>query len=80
MHSPEYLRFLESAGGVPERYTDLMKTHRPLDDELQTLWDLLTQMSTVVDEQLAVEPQVLVLGVVEVAADVGVLVGAAAAT
>lgn len=38
---------------TPERYTDLMTTHRPLDDELQTLWDLLTQMSTVVDEQLA---------------------------
>lgn len=30
-----------------------MPTHRPLDAELQTLWDLLIQMSTVVDEQLA---------------------------
>lgn len=30
-----------------------MKTHRPLDDELQTLWDLLVQMSNLVDEQLA---------------------------
>lgn len=30
-----------------------MTTHRPLDDELQILWDLLVRMSNVVDEQLA---------------------------
>jgi phosphate transport system protein len=30
-----------------------MKTHRPLDDELRILWDLLVRMSEVVDEQLA---------------------------
>ena len=34
------------------RYTN-MTTHRPLDAELQTLWDLLTEMSNLVDEQLA---------------------------
>lgn len=30
-----------------------MPTHRPLDDELQSLWDLLVDMTHVVDEQLA---------------------------
>ncbi len=30
-----------------------MDKHRPLDDELQILWDLLVRMSNVVDEQLA---------------------------
>ena len=38
---------------TPERYLDLMKTHRPLDEELQALWDLLIEMSNLVDEQLA---------------------------
>jgi phosphate transport system protein len=44
-----------SASPTPilERYLELMKTHRPLDDELQILWDLLVRMSEVVDEQLA---------------------------
>ena len=38
---------------TPERYPDLMKTHRPLDEELKVLWDLLIEMSNLVDEQLA---------------------------
>ena len=43
----------EAAPPAPTPPTHTMPIHRPLDEEVQILWDLLVQMHLLVDEQLA---------------------------